>query len=133
MAGRQDRDDRGVQTILPSQLGPLLEEKPCKFPSHISEAGEDDSMPHFYLIKVREALPRVRSARESRPRITAGSPLPRPLLRLQFPEERVNSGQAFHQVPVRVSHPDSDESVHPELVAGHDERGLLLQQATREI
>src|SRR5207245_9753977 len=122
----------GVQTIRPSQLGPLLEEKPCKFSSHISEAGEDDSMPHFYLIKVREALPRVRSARESRARITAGSPLPRPRLRLQLPEARLTSCQAFHQVPVRVPHPNADESVHSELVARQHQRGLLLHQATPE-
>src|SRR5947199_2961622 len=42
MAGRQDCDDRRVQTILPSQLNPLLEEKPCKFSSHVAEAGEDE-------------------------------------------------------------------------------------------
>src|SRR5712692_3631657 len=130
MAGCQDGNDRRVQTVRPNQLGPLSEEKSCKFPSHISEACQDDPMPHSYLIEVREARSRVRSALGSRARITEETPLPRSCLRLQVPEEGVNSRQAFRQIPVRVPHPDPDEPVHSEMVAGHDQRGLLFQQAT---
>src|SRR5437667_1907056 len=58
----QDRDDGGIESELPRQFGPVLEEKSSKFPPHVAETHEDDPTTHPIRLQMSSALPTPRRA-----------------------------------------------------------------------
>src|SRR5437016_9132598 len=112
MPAREDGDDRGINPVDLREIRPTFQEESRELPADIAETDEEDPTAHR--------------------RIVLG-PSRRAFLRGQGTQDTIDPAESFGEVRSRVSHPNPDVPVHAELVSGHDQRGLLLQQTPRQI
>src|SRR3989442_8492418 len=112
MPSGDDSDDRGFEAVDLREFRSTFQEEARKLPADVAETDEEDPTAHR--------------------RIVLG-PSRRAFLRSKGTQYAIDPVESFGEVRSRVSHPNPDVPVHAELVAGHDQRGLLLQQAPRQI
>src|SRR5205809_6946761 len=106
MSAGDDPDDRGIEAMDLREFRPTFQEEPRKLPANIAETDEENPTAHR--------------------RIVLG-PSRRAFLRGQGTQDAIDPGESLGEVRSRVSHADPAVPIHAELVAWHNQRGLLLE------
>src|SRR5256885_14829717 len=112
MPSSDDPDDRGFEAVDLREFRSTFQEEARKLPADVAKTDEENPTAHRRIV-----LGPSRSA----------------FLRGKGTQDAIDPAESLGEIRSRVSHPDPDVPVHAELVAGHDQRGLLLQQAPRQI